>query len=270
MFKKEFLLIFIILISNLNANVNYQKGQEIFLEKCSSCHGEYIDMKLLKTNFFEKENKLLKLRTPTVNMLAYAMIDSPKHIGNREDPEMQQIEIEEFLKSYLKNPDLNNSICEPSIIKYYDKKEFVDYKLNDDDISNLSIYFMDYKNQRLKKNPKKIRVLTNNFNEEALLKEAKDLNKKILVYATSKTCHFCKKMDKEVLSLNDVEEEVQKDFIFLKVDIEDVSLPFNLSKGYRGMTPTFFALNNDGKLKNKYPGSWNKKDFLLILKENKK
>ena len=256
-----------IFISNLNAN--YEKGQEIFLEKCSSCHGDFIDMKLLKTNFFEKDNKLLNLRTPTVNMLAYAMIDSPKHIGDSDDPEMQQIEIEEFLISYLKNPDINNSICEPSIIKYYDKKEFVDYKLNNEDISNLAIYFMDYKKHRLQKNPKKVRILSNDFNEEELLKEAKESNKKILVYATSKTCHFCKKMDKEVLSLSDVEEEVQKDFIFLKVDIEDVSLPFSLSKGYRGMTPTFFALNNDGKLENKYPGSWNKSDFLLILKENK-
>jgi len=224
---------------------------------------------LIKKGFLLIFIIFINLTMPTVNMLAYAMIDSPKHIGDKEDSEMQQIEIEEFLKSYLKNPDINNSICEPSIIKYYDKKEFVDYKLSDEDISNLAIYFMNYKKERLKKNPKKVRILSNNFNENELLKEAKKINKKILVYATSKTCHFCKKMDKEVLSLTDVEEEVQKDFIFLKVDIEDVSLPFNLAKDYRGMTPTFFALNNDGKLENKYPGSWNKRDFLLILKENK-
>ena len=268
MIKKGLLLILVIFISNLNAS--YKKGQEIFLEKCSSCHGKHVDMKILKTNFFEKNNKLLNLTTPTVNMLAYAIMDSPKHLGDKEDPEMQQIEIEEFIKNYLENPDINNSICEPSIIKYYDRKLLVDYKLSDKDISYLAIYFMNYKKQRLKKNPKKIRVLSNNYNENDLLKEAKNTNKKLLVYATSKTCHFCKKMDKEVLSLNDVENEIAKDFIFLKVDIEDVSLPFNLSKGYRGMTPTFFALNNEGKLENKYPGSWNKKDFLMILKENRK
>ena len=269
MINKGLILIFLIFISNLNANENYKNGEEVFLAKCSSCHGEFIDMKVLKTNFFEKDNKLLNLTTPTVNMLAYAIMDSPKHIGDNEDPEMQHIEIEEFLKSYLKNPDLNNSICEPSIIKYYDKKEIVDYKLSEDDISDLAIYFMNYKIERLKKSPKKVRILSNNFNEEDLLKEAKESNKKVLVYATSKSCHFCKKMDKEVLGLSDVEEEIQKDFIFLKVDIEDISLPFNLTKGYRGMTPTFFALNDDGKLENKYPGSWNKSDFLLILKENR-
>jgi thioredoxin-related protein len=267
--KKVILLILGFCISVLNANGSYEKGQEIFLKKCSSCHGKYIDMKDLTINFFEKKNKLLNLTSPTVNMLAYAIMDSPKHIGDKSDPEMQQIEIEEFIKNYLEKPDLSNSICEPSIIKYYDKKLFVDYKLSDEDISSLSIYFMKYKKERLKKNPKKIRVLSNNYNESDLLKEAKGSNKKIMVYATSKTCHFCKKMDKEVLSLNDVEKKIEKDFIFLKVDIEDVSLPFNLSKGYRGMTPTFFALDNHGKLKNKYRGSWNKKDFLTILEENK-
>jgi thioredoxin-related protein len=268
--KKGILLILAIFNSNLNANASYEKGLEIFFKKCSSCHSKYIDMKDLKINFFEKKNKLFNLTSPTVNMLAYAMIDSPKHLGSKDDPEMQQIEIEEFLKNYLEKPDLSNSICEDSIIKYYDKKLSVDYKLNDEDISNLAIYFMNYKKERLKKKPKKIRLLTNNFNEEDLLKEARESKKKIFVYATSKTCHFCKKMDKEVLSLNDVVREIEKDFIFLKVDIEDVSLPFNLSKGYRGMTPTFFALDNEGKLKNKYPGSWNKKDFLTILEENKK
>ena len=265
---KVYLLTFVILITTLNAN--FKEGEKLFSQKCSSCHGKFIDMKTLKINFFEKKNKLLNLKSPTENMLAYAIMDSPKHIGDKEDLEMQQIEIEEYLKTYLLNPDLNNSICEPSIIKYYDKKISKDYNFSDEDLSNLAIYFMEYKKQRLKNNKKEVRVLSKNYDEDELLLEAKNQNKKILVYATSKSCHFCKKMDKNVLSLNDVKDEISKDFIFLKVDIEDVKLPFNLAKGYRGMTPTFFALSDEGQLQNKYPGSWNKKDFLLILKENKK
>lgn len=267
MIRKTLLLISVLFITLVNAD--FKKGEEIFSQKCSSCHGKYVDMKTLKMNFFEKKNKLLNITSPTENMLAYAIMDSPKHLGDSEDSEMQQIEIEEFLKNYLDNPNLENSICEASIIKYYDKKSFIDYNLSDKDISNLAIYFMNYKKERLKNNTKEIKKLSNSYNENDLLIQSKKNNKKILVYATSKTCHFCKKMDKEVFSLSDVQNEIQKDFIFLKVDIEDSSLPFNLSKGYRGMTPTFFAVDTNGKLQNKYPGSWNKKDFLLILKENK-
>lgn len=149
MIKKSVVLFAIILISSLNAN--YERGQEIFLEKCSSCHGNFIEMKLLKKNFFEKDNKLLNLRSPTVNMLAYAIMDSPKRIGDKEDPEMQQIEIEEYLNTYLRTPDLNNSICEPSIIKYYDEKKSVDYRLSEKDIFSLAVFFMEYKKERLKK-----------------------------------------------------------------------------------------------------------------------
>ena len=270
MLIKTLLLISVFFITYLSAD--FKEGKKIFLQKCSSCHGKYIDMKIIKKNFFENENKTLKMTSPSENMLAYAIVDSPKHLGEKDDPEMQQIEIEEFLKDYLENPDLNNTICEGRIIQYYDKKLPSNYDLSNEDISNLAIYFMNYKKERLKNNSTKIelKVLPNNFNEEELLKEAKKQQKRILIYATAKTCHFCKKMDKEVLSLSDVKNEIKKDFILLKVDIEDSSLPFNLAKNYRGMTPTFFAINNDGKLQNKYPGSWSKKDFLLILKENSK
>jgi len=268
--KKTLLLISVLFISYLSAD--FKEGKEIFLQKCSSCHSKYIDMNIIKKNFFENENKTLKLSSPTENMLAYAIIDSPKHLGQSDDPEMQQIEIEEFLKDYLRNPDLNNSICEESVIKYYDKKNPNDYDLSSEDYSNLALYFMSYKEERLKNSTsnKKSKVLSNNFNEEKLLEEANKHKKRILVYATSKTCHFCKKMDKEVLSLNDVKNEIEKDFILLKIDIEDYSLPFNLAKNYKGITPTFFTINSDGKLQSNYPGSWNKKDFLLILKENSK
>jgi hypothetical protein len=119
-------------------------------------------------------------------MLAYALIDSPKHIGEKEDPQMQQVEIEEFIKSYLANPDLNNSICDDHVSKYYVKKEKVDYKLSSEDVSSLAIYFMEYKKNRITKKTVKQRVLTSDYNEKDLLKESKDTNKRIMIYATSK------------------------------------------------------------------------------------
>ena len=88
----KILIFSLFLLVNLNAS--YKDGQEIFKNKCSSCHGDFIAVNTLKENFFEKNNKLLNLKAPTVNMLAYAIMDSPKKIGDPNDIDMRQIEIE--------------------------------------------------------------------------------------------------------------------------------------------------------------------------------
>lgn len=261
--KNVFLLL---AIFTLTLHANYEEGKKIFQEKCSSCHGEFISISKLKVNFFEKNNKLFNLDTPTENMLAYAIMDSSKKIGDPTDPEMRQIEIEEFLKNYLANPDLNNSVCDPMIIKYYKKKKAMN--ISDEEAVNLSYYFMEYKKQRDLKFPKPIKILEKNYDENKILNDAKKLNKNIIVYATSKTCYFCKKMKNEVLNLTDIEALIDKDFIFLEVDVDKVSLPFDLKKSFYGITPTFFFVSNDKKLLNGYPGAWKKTDFIQILGEN--
>ena len=267
MILQKIILIYIFLLVSLSAD--FIEGKKVFENKCTSCHSSYVSLKKLKENFFEKKNTLLNLKYPTVNMLAYAIVDSSKHIGDKSDPEMQQVEIEEYLRVYTEDMSLSNSICEESIIPYYAKREYKDYKLSDDDYSNLAIFFMEYKKNRLKNNREKVVVLSKNYDESKLLKEAELQNKKLLIYATSKSCHFCKKMDKEVLSLQDIKENISKDFIFIKIDVDTITLPFNLKKGYKGITPTFFIVNKEAKLLNKYPGSWNNANFLEILKENR-
>ena len=47
-------------------------------------------------------------------------MDSPKKIGDAADPEMQEIEIEKYLKTYLENPDIFNTICDEHILSFYD------------------------------------------------------------------------------------------------------------------------------------------------------
>ena len=106
--------------------------------------------------------------------------------------------------------------------------------------------------------------------EEKLLLKAKDENKKIIVYATSKTCFFCKKMDKEVLETQAVKDLSNENYIFLEVDMDASSLPFNLQKEYKKITPSFFILTDEGEFKTQYPGSWTQKDYIEILKENMK
>lgn len=264
MLQKILIIIFLMLTINLQAS--YNEGKQLFEEKCSSCHGPYVSISELKINFFEKNNEILKLNSPTENMLVYAIMDSSKKIGDPEDPEMRQVEIEDYLKSILKKPDLDNSICEPTIIKHYLKKEPME--ISDDEAKLLTNFIMKYNIEREKLHPKKMKILSNGYDEKEILDEAKSLNKKIIVYATSKNCVFCKKMKSEVLDLKDIQNIQDKDYILIEVDVDSIKLPFGLQKYYQSITPTFFFLDNSGKFQNAYPGAWKKSDYLEILKEN--
>ena len=250
----------------VNLNADYKDAKAIFKNKCSSCHGDFIAINILKENFFEKNNKLLNLKAPTVNMLAYAIMDSPKKIGDPNDEDMRQVEIENYLKSYLEKPDKFNSICDEHILKFYETKKPVK-GLSSEDYSKLALFFMEYKNN-LAKVSKNEELLEND--ENSILKKAQKENKKIIVYATSASCFFCKKMDKEVLSLDEIKNKINEHYIYLKIDVDKNKLPFDLQKVYKEITPTFFIVSKDGTYLKQYPGSWAKSDFLEILKENTK
>lgn len=246
----KILLFCIFLLLNLNAD--FKDGELIFKNKCSSCHGDFIPMN--------------KLKAPTVNMLAYSIMDGPKKIGDETDPEMQEIEIQSFLKSYLENPDRFNSICDEHILKYYEDKKSM--KLNDDEYNKLAVFFMEYKKNSGIKDTQENNLLTSN--ESEILQKAKKENKLIMVYANSKTCHYCKTMDKDVLSLDEVQTQINKNYVFVKIDVDETTLPFNLQSVYKQITPTFFIISKDGTYIKQYPGAWVKSDFLEILKENVK
>lgn len=264
MLKKIIFLIFLLL--NFLHATSYEKGEKIFRKKCSTCHKGYIPLKTLKKNFFEFENKLLNLKAPTENLLAYAILDGSKKIGLEDDEEIRQIEIEEYLKSYLKKPNRFNSICYDDVLQYYDNKKSMNNELDEEDYVSLSYFFLDYKKHNYKEDKRK--HLSSKSDIKSYAKEAKEKNKKILVYATSKDCYFCKKMDKEVFNLERIKNMINKNYIFIKIDVFDEALPFSLEKEYKRITPSFFFLSKDKKYLKQYPGSWNGEDFLDILKEN--
>ncbi|MBP9490932.1 MAG: thioredoxin family protein [Aliarcobacter sp.] len=263
----KILIFCLFLIANLNAS--YKDGELIFKNKCSSCHGVFIEFNILKENFFEKNNKLLNLKAPTVNMLAYAIMESPKRIGDPNDEDMREIEIENYLKSYLENPDRFNSICDEHILKFYENKKSMKGLLSLDDYKNLTTFFMEYK-ENLNEKEKEISGFVSSDEEKAILEKAKKENKKIIVYATSKSCFFCKRMDRDVLNLEEVKKQMEKNYIFIKNDMDESLLPFDLQKVYKKITPSFFVLSKEGIFEKQYPGSWTKSDFLEILKENVK
>lgn len=263
---KKGLVFLTLLFLSINLSASYEEGKKIFENKCASCHGKYISIKNLKVNFFEKDNKLYNITVPTVNMLAYAIMDSSKKIGDPEDPEMRQMEIEEYLKGYLEDPDITQTICDDSLIKYYDKKKPI--KISEEEAVSLAQFFMQYTDKRLEEFPEPIKILDNSFDEDKLIAQAKKENKNLIIYATSKTCYFCKKMDREVLSLEEVQKRMNKSFLFVEVDVDEVNLPFGLNEHFKKITPTFFFVNKNKELLNSYPGSWIKKDWFTILKEN--
>jgi len=202
-------------------------------------------------------------------MIIYDIYNGPKQIGDKHDPDIQKIEIQEYLKDYLNNPKKESSIVDDKIYKYYDKKKSLKGKINEYEINQIVDYFVGYRKERKKARQKKAKTLENYSNTNDILKEARKEKKVIIIEAMSETCYFCKKMDKEVFSKDEIKVKMDKDFIYIKVDKDKTKLPFGLSKKYNGLTPTFFMINSNGKLVNEYPGSWTKKDFIEILNENK-
>jgi len=261
------LLLFIFALGTLT-QAGYPEGKAIFEKKCASCHGDFVPPKILKDNFFNKNNTVLNMRSPSVNMLAYALIDSPTHIGDKNDPEMQEMEIEEFLKDCLFDPNPENSVCDPRIMKYYETKTSLKGKVTEKEILHLTQFFMQYKKMRLKAHPKVEKTLTESYRAAHLMADAQKENKIIIIEASSKDCHFCKKMKKEVIQTKEIQALLQKDFILIEVDVDKTQLPFGLKKVYKGITPSFFFLDKKGELLNHFPGSWNKKDFSMILREH--
>ncbi len=265
MIKKGFAFFFACFMS-VNLLADFKEGKKLFTDKCASCHKEYISFDKLKINFFERKNKLLNLTIPTENMLAWAIMDSGNKIGDPNDPEMRVDEIAIYLQEYLENPDLTNSICDQSALKYYEQKKPM--KISEEEAELLAYYFMGYKEDRLKNLPDEQKSVSDTTNEKEVLENAVKQGKQILVYTTSETCYYCKKMDKEVFSLKEIQNTMNKDYIFLKIDVDHEEIPFDLKKHFKGMTPTFFVLTSAGELISTYPGSWNKRDFLKILEEN--
>jgi len=245
----------------------WERGREIFQKKCSSCHSGYISPDKIKSNFFEHNNTLLKLKAPTENMLSYAINDGPKRVGDLNDAEFRQEEIADFLKDYLSNPNREDSICDNFVMKFYETKKPIK-GLREDEFMALAKFFMDYKKHKKNKSP--LRSLTKNYNQKEILKEAQKRQKNIIIEATSKYCHYCKEFKRDVLSSKEVQDELLKNFIFVEVDVDRFKLPFNLEKVYQKITPSFFILDSSGRLLQHYPGSWRTKDFLTILRSHKR
>ncbi len=229
-------------------------GEKVYKEKCASCHSGYIPMSKLAKNFIDSNNTLLKLKAPTLNQISYRL---KHHIGDMGgDEEMHRMEVEAFVADYLDDPRSQKSICRSEIMKYFDTMPSMKGKLTEDEIDAVSNFIYDYDDKMIAEHSVKYKAY------DDAIREAKREHKLVIVEATSRRCHYCKKMDREVLADDDVADALRKDFIVVKIDLTRDKLPLNLKVS---MTPTFFFVNREEKVIKTIPGSWSKDDFLEIL-----
>jgi len=99
------------------------------------------------------------------------------------------------------------------------------------------------------------------------LKIAKEEHKIILVELVSTNCLFCDKMEKEVLSKERVNEAINKDFVFAKVNIDVDEIPLGLSPQ---MTPMFVFATADKNVEDIRLGFMEEEIFLTLLTEERK
>ena len=234
------------------------EGKILFEKHCISCHTPFVSMSKLKENFLDYNNTLLKLKAPTLNQLSYRL---KQRIGDpKGDEDLHRMEVIAFMSDYIYHPDKSKSVCLDDILKHFKTMPSLKGKVSEKALESIGEYLYDFDSNIVKSKSVKYEGF------EQALKEAKKEHKVIMLEAMSKECHFCRKMDREVLIEKEVAEAIEKDFIPVKIDIYKHKLPLGLKVD---LTPSFIFIDSDKNLLLNVPGAWSKNDFLKLLKEVK-
>ena len=89
-----------------------------------------------------------------------------------------------------------------------------------------------------------------------------------LIEVYSPDCYYCKEMEK-IFKDKDVKVILEK-MNFRKINIDKEKLPEKLKSKFPGIIPTFFIVDEKMNVKKVIPGSWDKKDFLELIKYKSK
>jgi len=98
------------------------------------------------------------------------------------------------------------------------------------------------------------------------IKVAKEKNKIILLDVVANNCQFCKKMEQEVLSKENVQEAIKKDFVLAQVNEDREPLPLRLSSQ---MTPMFVFITKTETVEDMRFGFIKEDEFLKLLEKEK-
>lgn len=100
-------------------------------------------------------------------------------------------------------------------------------------------------------------------NYEIALNKAKNENKNLMMLVTSESCPWCRKLERQTLRKEDINDIIQKSYIPLNVDQDLKNYPKNFEVKY---VPTvYFIDSKSGKIIQKSVGYKNKKEFSNIL-----
>jgi len=102
-------------------------------------------------------------------------------------------------------------------------------------------------------------------NYEVSLKKARKENKNLMMIGSTKSCPWCRKMERQTLSKKNIKNFINEKYIVVAVD-QDLG---NYPKKYEiKVVPTIFFINaKDESIKEKVLGYKNKKDFKEILEK---
>lgn len=234
------------------------EGEEVYEKKCALCHQGFISMSKLKENFLDHNNTLLKLTAPTLNQLSYRL---KQRIGDpKGDNEIHRMEVAAFISDYVLTPDREKSLCLDDVMQHFKTMPSLKGQVTEDELEEVSTFIYEYDTKMIREKS----VQYEGF-DKALEKAEKE-DKIIMLKVMTKECHFCRKMDAEVMVEEEVIHALEKDFVSVEVDVSTTILPLGLKAN---LTPSFIFIDKKGKVISNIPGSWNKEDFLDILEEAK-
>ena len=234
------------------------EGKSLFDKYCVSCHTPFIPMSKLKENFLDTNNTQLKLKAPTLNQLSYRL---KQRIGEpKGDEEIHRLEVTAFMADYVNYPDRDKSVCLDDVMQHFKTMPSLKGKVTEDELEVIGTYLYDFDEKIVKTKSVKYEGF------DKALDLAKKEHKIIMIKVMTKECHYCRKMEREVMIEDDIVKAIEKDFIPVSIDISTHALPLKLKAA---VTPTFIFIDENAKILLNIPGAWNKSDFIELLKEAK-
>ena len=234
------------------------EGKVLFEKYCMSCHQSFIPMSKLKENFLDYNNTLLKLKAPTLNQLSYRL---KQRIGDRHgDEDMHRMEVTAFMSDYVYNPSKNKSVCLDDVMLHFKTMPSLKGKVSEEALEKIGTYLYDFDTKVIKAKSVKYEGFDN------ALERAKKEHRIIMIKAMTKECHFCRKMEREIMIEEEIVNAIEKDFIPVSIDVSVHALPLGLKSE---VTPSFIFIDENAQVLMNIPGAWGKMDFIELLKEAK-